>query len=122
VETAVAFGAGCGLPEQWLRELLRFAPQPHVLGLARERKPGRGWKPRLDRGYPEYCAALNAAATPQRITRKARAGMMAALRQARGRRLFVLEGKGIAKAASAITNIRPGESSQPPLRPRTARR
>ena len=34
-------GASCGLPEQWLRELLRFAPRPDVQGLARERKRDR---------------------------------------------------------------------------------
>jgi len=58
LETAIAFGAACGLPDTWLRELLRFAPAPHVRGLARERKIERGWKARLDRGYPEYATAL----------------------------------------------------------------
>ena len=58
VETAVAFGAACGLAEEWIRELLRFAPKPDLRARVEERKLDRGWKPRLDRGYPEYCAAM----------------------------------------------------------------
>ena len=63
VETAVAFASACGLPESWLRELLRFAPAPDVRGIVRERKSERGWKARLDRGYGEYGAALFEEAT-----------------------------------------------------------
>ena len=55
VETAIAFGGGCGLPEQWLRELLRFAPA------GRPARPGRTSASSTDRGsggsiaaYPEY--------------------------------------------------------------------
>ena len=58
VDTAVAFGSACGLPESWLRELLRFAPAPDVRGIVCERKTEQGWKARLDRGYGEYGAAL----------------------------------------------------------------
>lgn len=103
LETAIAFGAGCGLPEQWLRELLRFAPPADVQGLARERKLDRGWKPRLDRGYPEYCAALLAPTASKRLPKTLRAGVIATLRSARGGRVYRLEGKGLAQAASAVT-------------------
>ena len=122
VETAIAFGAGCGLPEQWLRELLRFAPAADLQGLARERKRDRGWKPRLDRSYPEYCAVLFADTLPRLSSKRARAGVIAALQAARGRRVFQLEGKGIAQAASAVTGNQPASPTRRSSRPRTARK
>jgi len=122
VATAIAFGAGCGLPEQWLRELLRFAPVPDLQGLARERKRDRGWKPRLDRGYPEYCAALFEASAPGRLSKKTRHGVIAGLESARGRRVYKLEGPGIDRAAKAITRTRPAVSSPPSSRPRSGRK
>jgi hypothetical protein len=121
VETAIAFGVGCGLPEQWLRELLRLAPAADVQGLARERKLDRGWKPRLDRGYPEYCAALFEASTPKLLSRKARAAMTTRLEEARGRRVYALSGKGLDRAAAAVMHSRPDAASPTPSRPRTAR-
>lgn len=102
VETAIAFGAGCGLSEQWLRELLRFAPVPGVQCLARERKLTRTWKPRLDRGYPEYCAALFGSSAPGPLTKKTRTAVMAGLEAARGRRVYPLQGPGLDRAAKAI--------------------
>lgn len=102
VETAIAFGAGCGLPEQWLRELLRFAPVADVQCLARERKLARTWKPRLDRGYPEYCAALFGMSAPGPLTTKTRKVVMAGLETARGRRVYPLQGPGLDRAAKAI--------------------
>lgn len=123
VETAIAFGTGCGLPEQWLRELLRFAPVPAVQGLARERKLDQPWKPRLDRGYPEFCAALFAAAAPARLSKKTRRAVIAGLEAARGRRVYRLDGKrDVTRAAKAITGSRPAGASPPPSRPRTARK
>jgi hypothetical protein len=122
VETAIAFGAGCDLPEQWLRELLRFAPVPALQGLAHERKLERSWKPRFDRGYPEYCAGLFAATAPQRLTKKTRRAVIAGLEAGRGRRVYQLEGAGIDRAAKAITGTRPAGSSPSSSRPRTARK
>jgi hypothetical protein len=107
VETAIAFGNSCGLPEQWLRELLRFAPQADVQGLARERKLDRTWKPRLDRGFPEYCAALFEPSSPRLVSKQARAATIAALEKTRRRRVHRLSGKGIKDAARAITRGRP---------------
>jgi hypothetical protein len=63
VETAAAFGIACGLTDNWLRHVFRLAPAPDALCRARERKRAKGWKPRLDRGYAEYAAALLDAAT-----------------------------------------------------------
>ena len=122
VETAIAFGAGLGLPDQWLRELLRFAPQPDVQGLARERKLDRGWKPRFDRGYPEYCAALFEPSAPKLLSSKTRASTIAVLEEARGKRVYRLSGGGIDQAAKAVKNSRLGASSPPSWRPRTARK
>lgn len=122
VETAIAFGAGCGLPEQWLRELLRFAPVADVQGLARERKLDRGWKPRFDRSYPEYCTALFAETLPQLSSQRARTGVIEALSAARGRRVFHLEGKGLAQAAGAVTGNQPASPTRRSSRPRTARK
>jgi hypothetical protein len=107
VETAIAFGGSCGLPEQWLRELLRFAPQADVQALARERKLDRTWKPRLDRGFPEYCAALFEPSSPRLISKQTRAATVAAIETARGRRVHRLSGQGIKDAARVITRGRP---------------
>ena len=108
VETAIAFGAGCGLPEQWLRELLRFAPRPDVQSLARERKRDRAWKARFDRGYPEYCAAVFAPSAPRLLSKKTRAAVIATLEEARGRRVYRLSGDGIDQAAKAATTHQRG--------------
>ncbi len=121
VETGIAFGAACGLPEQWLRELLRFAPQPDVQGLARERKLDRTWTPRLDRGYPEYCAALFEPSAPGGLSKKARAQVIATLEEARGRRVHYLSGDGLETAARAATNSRTAAATPRSSRPRTAR-
>jgi hypothetical protein len=68
IDTAAAVGFACGVPERWIRELLRFAPEPDVRGRAHERKADRGWKARTDRGYAEFCAAM--LATSSRLARK----------------------------------------------------
>jgi hypothetical protein len=107
VETAVAFGSSCGLPEQWLRELLRFAPQADARGLARERKLDRAWPPRLDRGFPEYCAALFERSSRRLVSKQTRAATIAALETARGRRVYRLSGKGIKDAARTIAGGTP---------------
>ena len=50
VESAVAVGVGLGLPDTWVRDVLRFAPSPDAWRVARERRPNQGWRPRPDRG------------------------------------------------------------------------
>jgi hypothetical protein len=107
VETAIAFGAACGLTDEWVRRLLRFAPPAGVRGRAEERKRDRGWKRRLDRGYAEYCAAmLDASAAPTVATRQARREAMAVLDQPRGRRVFRLSEKGVAGVVKAVIGSR----------------
>jgi len=58
VNTATGVGVGLGLPEAWLREVLRSAPAADALRCARERKPARGWRRRPARGYGEFCATV----------------------------------------------------------------
>ncbi len=122
VETAIAFGAACGLSEVWLRHLLRFAPPAGIRGLARERKVDRGWKGRLDRGYPEYGAALFESAAPAFKSKRTRKAMVEALEADRRRKVFVLSGRGIGEAAKAVIDSRPAASPRSPSRPRNARR
>ena len=72
VETAVAVGVGVGLPEAWVREVLRFADGPDTRIYARERKPAQGWKTKPARGYAEFCATLLDASPAGLARRKAR--------------------------------------------------
>jgi hypothetical protein len=122
LETPVAFGASCGLSEDWLRDVLRFAPAADLRGRARERKLARPWKRRADRGYPEFCAMLLDASEPRRVSKAARRRMIAMLDQARGRKVFDLTAKGVTAIARALTDSRkaaPRRSSSPPRSGRT---
>ena len=74
--TAVAVGVGVGLPEAWLREVLRFADAPDARIYAPERKRGQGWKTKPGRGYAEFCATLLDRAPAGLARRKARARSM----------------------------------------------
>lgn len=122
VDTAVAFASACGLPEGWLRDLLRFAPAPDVRGIVRERKGDRGWKPRLDRGYGEYGAALFEEALPDFKSKGTRRAMIKALDADHGRKVFQLSGKGIEQAAKAVTGNRPAAPSRSASRRRSERK
>jgi hypothetical protein len=103
VESAVAIGAAHGLEEEWIRELLRFAPRPNVRGLAGEKKMANGWKPRLDRGYGEYCAAM-LRAEGKAASRPARRRAVALLHRSRPPRAHhVADDDGIAAIARAVT-------------------
>jgi hypothetical protein len=133
VETVVAFGASSGLDEDWLRQLLRFAPRADLRGLALERKIDRPWKQRTDRGYAEYCATMLAASSPKGLSKKHRRAMVAALDRTRGRKIFDLTDKGVAglaRACRAVAETRrraptdslEGGSRRSASRPRTGRR
>lgn len=106
VETAVSLGVAAGLPERWMRDLLRFAPPADRRGLARERKAGEGWKRRADRGYPEYCARLLDGAGRAFRRKRTREAMMAALDAGHSAKVWRLEGKTLAAAAKALTDSR----------------
>src|SRR5687768_6601804 len=105
-ETAVAFGAAAGLGEGWIRELLRFAPNAGYRSRAEERKPDRGWKPRLDRGYAEYCVAMLHASTPKTPWKRLRRDAMALLHRPKGRKVYRLNDAGVAALAQAVTGSR----------------
>ncbi len=122
VESAVAFGASCGLAEDWLRRLMRFAPPANYLGLVDERKIDRPWKRRTDRGYPEYAALMLEAAAPKRVAKPARRRMMAMLERARGRNVFHLTNKGITALSKALTGSLTDASRRSASRPRNGRK
>ena len=103
IESAVAFGTACGLEENWIRDLLRFAPKPSVRARAEERKTGKGWKPRLDRGYAEYSVAMLEASSPQRASKSTRREAVTFLSRPRGRKVIRLSDKGVDQLVKAIT-------------------
>ena len=69
IDTAVALGSICGLDEDWLRLLMRFAPAADLRGLAQERKIDKPWKRRADRGYAEYAAMMLETTAPKRVSK-----------------------------------------------------
>ncbi len=121
LDTAVAFGAICGLDEEWLRRLMRFAPAAGHRGLADERKIDRPWKRRTDRGYPEFGALMLEAASPKRVSKPARRRMMTMLERARGRKVYHLTNKGIGALAKALIGSRKDVSRRSASRPRNGR-
>ena len=122
LDTAIAMGTACGLPEAWLSDLLRFAPAPAYAGLARERKEGKGWKARRDRGYAEYGALMLEATAPRRVSKAARRRMMEMLDRTRGRKLFHLSTKGIGLLQKALIDSRKDAPRRSASRPRNGRK
>lgn len=121
VETAVAFGAACGLSDEWIRELLRFAPKPHVRARTEERKLDRGWKPRFDRGYAEYCAAMLEGSAPRLTTKRARRDAMALLERSKGRKVYQLTERGVNDLVKTITGSLEGAKRRSASKPRSSR-
>jgi hypothetical protein len=119
VDTAVAFGTICGLDEDWLRELMRFAPAANYRGLVDERKIDRPWKRRTDRGYAEYGALMLEKAAPKRVAKPARRRMMTMLDRARGRKVFHLTNKGITALTTALKDSRKDAPRRSPARSRS---
>ena len=122
IDTAAAFGAVCGLDEEWLRRLMRFAPAAGYRGLVDERKIDRPWKRRTNRGYAEYGALLLETAAPKRVSKPARRRMMTMLDRARGRKVYHLTNKGIGALAKAFTDSRTDASRRSASRPRSGRK
>jgi hypothetical protein len=122
VETAVAFGVACGLDEEWIRELLRFAIKPKLRARAEERKVNKGWKPRLDRGYAEYCAAMLRSASPKLVSKSTRRNAIALLDRGRGRKVNRLSGSVADQLAKSVTDSLQAASIRSSSRPRSARR
>lgn len=122
IDTAVAFGAVCGLDEDWLQSLLRFAPPANYRGLADERKIDQKWKRRVDRGYAEFGALMLETAAPKHVSKPARRKMMALLDAARGRKVFRLTNKGIGALAKNLTDNRKAAARRSASRPRSGRK
>jgi len=122
IETVVAFGGSCGLDEQWIRQLLRFAPEPAIHGRSEERKTRRPWKRRTDRGYCEFAAVMLDVSAPGRASHAARRVMISKLDHPRGHTAVELDGKGIARVAKQITGRKPAAATPSPSPPRSGRR
>ena len=122
LDTATAFGATCGLDEEWLRRLLSFAPAPDFRGLAQERKSHQRWKRRTDRGYPEYGAIMLESGASKRFSKEARQRMIAALDRARGRNVFHLSSKGISALKMALSGSKKAAAPRSRSRPRSGRK
>ena len=106
IDTAVAFGTICGLDEDWLRMLMRFAPPANYRGLVDEQKIDRPWKRRTNRGYAEYGAFMLETAASKNVSKPTRRKMMAMLEHPRGRRVLHLTNKGINAVAKNLTDSR----------------
>lgn len=122
VETAVAFGAACGIDDEWIRQLLRFAPAPAVHGRCKERKTHRPWKRKIDRGYAEFGAVILDVSAPRRASHAARRVMISKLDHPRGHACIDVNAKGIEKIVKVVTGSRKAVASRPSSRPRSARR
>lgn len=122
VETAVAFGASCGLDEAWIRQLLRFAPEPGIAGRTAEKKTHRPWKRKIDRGYCEFGAAMLDVSAPKRASQAARRVMISKLDHPHGRKCVELDAKAIQKIVKTLTGSRRGAASPRSSRPRNGRK
>ena len=122
VETAVAFGIACGLREDWIRELLRFAPRPSLRARAEERKINKGWKLRLDRGFAEYSAAMLESSSPKLASKAARREAVALLNRPRGRKVYRLSEKGVDALVRAVTDSLRAAPNRSASKPRSARK
>ena len=122
VDTAVAFGTACGLGEDWIRQLLRFAPRPALRARAGEKKINKGWKARVDRGYAEFAAAMLEASSPKLVSKAARRRVMALLNKPGGRTVYRLSDKGVAALVRAVTGSRRAASNRSASKPRSGRR
>ncbi len=106
LETPVSIGLAYGLPESWLRDVLRFAPPADANCLTDERKTHRGWRRRPDRGYAEYCATLLESGEHLFGAKRARREAIRALEQHAGRKSWRLSEQGVVKAAKRLVPIK----------------
>ena len=121
IETAAAIAVAHDLDEGWLRDLLRFAPKPNFHARTEEKKIDRGWKPRLHRGYGEYCAAMLAAGAQTGLA-PLRNQAIALLQRPRRRKVYRVGGSDAAHLAKAITGSRQAAQRRSASAPRTARK
>lgn len=122
IESAVAIGAANGLDEEWLRGLLRFAIKPNFTARADEKKIEKGWKARLTRGYGEYCAAMLDGGPGADGARKTRKAALARLQRRRGRKVYLITGRGAADLATAVTGSQRAPARRSASEPRSAQK
>lgn len=113
LETPVSIGIAFGLPESWLRDVLRFAPPADANCLADERKTHRGWRRRTDRGYAEYCASLLEPGEDLFAAKRTRKSAMRVLEQQAGRKAWRLSERGVAKAAKRLVPVKIQSAAAP---------
>jgi hypothetical protein len=122
LDTAIAFGNSCGLEEEWLRQLLRFAPAADIHGRTRERKAHKPWKRRTDRGYAEFGAVMLDVSAPRRASLAAKRVMISKLDHPRGHKATELDDQGIRAVVKAVTGSRRAAASPRSSRPRSGRK
>jgi hypothetical protein len=122
VETPIAIGMAYGLPESWLRDVLRFAPPAEANCLTDERKTHRGWRLRIDRGYAEYCASLLESGDDLFSAKSSRRSAIRALEKHAGRKAWRLSDQGVAKAAKRLVPVKIQSAASPPLTSRKSSR
>jgi hypothetical protein len=119
LETAVSIGMAYGLPESWLRDVLRFAPLADANCLTDERKTYRGWRRRADRGYAEYCASLLEPGEDLFGSKRTRKSAIRALEKHSGPRAWRLSEHGVARAAKRLVPVKIQSAAvpRPPRKP-----
>ena len=81
----------------------------------------RGWKPRLDRGYAEYCVAMLEASVPKAAWKQMRRDAMVRLHRPKGRKIYRLNDKGVAELVKAVIGNRRGAGRRSALKLRNVR-
>ena len=80
VETAIGFGRASGLPQSWLRELLRFAPQAAETYRAPEEKLPFNKRGKPGESFLEFCFLQLRQASPAWMTEEIRNAFFSHLR------------------------------------------
>lgn len=106
VQTAISFGLGAGLSGDWLRTLLRFAPEPSRTVVLRERTAKRVWKRRPDRGFGECCTTLLETTALDFDRHKTRAAMYEVLTSAADKRGGLFRKRDLGPLADELTRRR----------------
>lgn len=121
IDTAVAFGSSCGLDDEWIRQLLRFAPPASIYGRTEEKKIHKPWKRRTDRGFCEFASVMLDVSAPKRASQAARRVMMSKLDHPRAHSCTELDHKGIQKLVKKATGKTPAAATPSRARPRNGR-
>ena len=122
LETPISIGMAYGLPESWLRDVLRFAPLADANCLTDERKTHRGWRRRIDRGYAEYCASLLDSGDDLFSAKRERRSAIRSLEKHAGRKAWRLSDRGLIKAAKRLVPVKIQSAAATPPTKKTSSR